>query len=81
MVKKRSQPCAVRSWPPCGAGGRSGRSLGGFAWDWAPFNAGWRVRVKGGWIGSTGLTGRTGHIGRDRRHCGLRRASWSCVTN
>ena len=81
MVKKRLRLCAVRSSLPCGAGRRSGRSPGGFVLDWAPCNAGWRALAKSDWIGSTGLTSRTGHIGRPKRHHGLRHASWRCATS
>lgn len=81
MVKKRLKHCVVHSSRLSGAGDRRGRWLGGFAWDWAPSNAGWCGRVKIGWTAPTGVTGRTGRIGRDRRHEELRDASWSCVTS
>ena len=81
MVKKRLKRCVVHSLRLSGAGGRRGRWPGGFAWDWAPSNAGWHGQVKTGWPAPTGVTGRTGRIGRDRRHDGLRCASWSCVTS
>ena len=81
MVKKRLRLCAVRLLLPCGAGGRRGRSPGGFVSDWPRCNVGWRARAKSGWIGSIGLTGRTGRIGRHRCHRELRDASWSCATS